>query len=274
MIDGDKRKRSKGFRLILVAVLAAVVLCLAVPAWYLGRYLVAPTLEAGKGADCPACAVDEWFHDGPWGPLGGDDIAVANVLCASRRDELRAQLREMNAVYQAAAQRWGVTPRLTAGVVRHGDSPQEMADGHVSIVVPVRKVHELPEGGRRSAHERDWTFDIVEEGGWRICGISHPPLCDDMILCAGPPPSTPARASRGDADPLVARFPRDFGPVGDGSVRTYHEPCARHLFPGLFPASDKTASPSRCASKGGTAFPTWRPFDVNKPANSNDLGKV
>jgi hypothetical protein len=123
------------------------LLILAVPAWYLGKFFVAPTLDAGKGAVCPACAIDEYFHDGPFGPLGGDDLAVYNVLCGKRNKELRADLRALASEYLAAADKWGVSVELNAGVTR-GDSAEELADGHVTIQVPVTKTHYKPGGDR------------------------------------------------------------------------------------------------------------------------------
>jgi hypothetical protein len=202
MIDsGDVGRRRPGRRRWLFVVLPLVALVCAVgvvPAWYLGRFLVAPTIEAGRGADCPGCAVDELLREGPFGSLGGtgmagDDVDVLNVLCGKRKDELRAQLRELAGTYLAAAAQWGVTPELTAGVVISGDSPADMEDGHVVITVPIRHLHGRGGFSVSSDHETQWTFEVIEDDGWRVCAIGHPPVCEAMIRCEGYPESPPAR---------------------------------------------------------------------------------
>lgn len=60
-----------------------------------------------------------------------------------------------------------------------------VADGQVTIQVPVTKTHYKPGGIVASQWQSDWTFDVVEESGWRICGVTHPKACE-MINCAGP----------------------------------------------------------------------------------------
>jgi hypothetical protein len=200
MSSGDIQARQPGRRRWLFVVPLVVLMCAAgaVPAWYLSQYFWAPTIEAGRGADCPVCAVDELLRQGPLGSLGGtalagDDIAVLNVLCDSRKAQLREQLTEFTETYLTAAARWGVTPELTAGVVISGDSPADMADGHVLITVPVRHVHGRGGFAVSSDHETQWTFEVIENDGWRVCAIGHPPVCGSMIRCEGAPESPPAR---------------------------------------------------------------------------------
>lgn len=203
MIVGGIVKRRKRFRLFLVALVVFGLLILVVPVWYLGKFLVAPTLEAGKGAACPACAIDEYFHDGPFGPLGGDDLAIANVLCSKRKSELMADIRQMANTYKAAAAKWGVSVRMEPGVTS-GDTAEEMADGKVTVHVPVRKEHEKPGGVIASTFTLDWTFEVVEESGWRICAVTHPDVCTQMIRCEGPQPSPLALGS--DTRPVYGRL--------------------------------------------------------------------
>jgi hypothetical protein len=199
--------RRPGLKVAVLVLVVPLVLCglpvVAGVAWYLHRFLVVPTIEAGRGADCPACALDEMLRDGPLGGGDGDDLAVADVLCGERRTELRAQLRDFAAGYQEVADRHGITWSMQAGVVIEGDSPEEMADGHVVIRVPVRVSHERADrpGVYTAIYTREWTVTVVEDGGagWRVCGIEHPAVCE-VLRCGLPSPgSSPAVPAGGRA---------------------------------------------------------------------------
>lgn len=174
--------------------LVALALIVATPAAILGGWIIKGTLDAGKGALCPTCAIDEYI----WNVLD-EPIRLRNALCADRRDELDQQARSWRDTYHAALNRWQLTARLDIAAPTH----KEVNENRANVTMPVAHTHDnhWRIGGIASRKEVPWHFELVNDNGWRVCAVTLPNVCTQLTICDGPPPTpspttaTPSPAS-------------------------------------------------------------------------------
>lgn len=179
----------------MMAVLAAVILaaCLGIPASYLGWSFLTATVEAGEGAPCPGCAVDSYFSQGPLSPYG-DAIALHRYLCSENRKALADQADRFATTYKAALAKWNLTPRVEVGAI-----DDQVTNDRGTLTAPATHTHEKPGGIVASTSEHVWLFEVVKNNdGWRICKVTHPDVCRDLVRCDGPPPAYPSASSKPD----------------------------------------------------------------------------
>lgn len=167
--------------------LATAVLVVVAPVVGFGGWVAKVTVEAGKGAACPQCAVDRYLA-----LVLDDSERLRNVLCGDRRDELARQAVAWRETYDAALTRWNLVGRLEAAPA------EETIDGtRASVTMPVLHVHESDwQSGSavRSSVAVPWRFGLIEDNGWRVCSVTLPEVCQDLIKCDGPQPSASALA--------------------------------------------------------------------------------
>lgn len=169
---------------VAMVTLALVLLALVALA---GGWIVRGTLDAGRGAPCPQCAVDEYV----WAVLN-DPPRLRNFLCADRRDELAAEADAWRGSYRAALDRWALVARLDVAA-----ADDQVNDKTATVSMPVQHTHEhrwQDGGGVASRKQLSWRFDVVDDGGWRVCRVELPDVCAQVILCGGPESVKPSMA--------------------------------------------------------------------------------
>jgi hypothetical protein len=56
----------------------------------------------------------------------------------------------------------------------------------------------------------DWMFAVVEDDGWRVCGVDAPQLCGEVLNCD---PRTPTLSASPTEEDLL-QHPREMLPCG------------------------------------------------------------
>lgn len=182
----------RSWRTLRLALVPAtlVVILVAVAAWWFVKPLVSETLQAGQGAPCPKCAADDYIRNGPLGTLGGDDLLFERSLCHNERDKLKRQAHDFANAYRAAAQRYNTSPRLEIGV-----GTENVNGDKALLAMPITHNLERLGGIIDARHKHTWQFEVVNENGWRVCNVTMPDVCADLVNCEGPatqPTATPS----------------------------------------------------------------------------------
>ncbi|GIH10328.1 hypothetical protein Rhe02_83950 [Rhizocola hellebori] len=197
-VEGDRRRSRR--RVWMVAAVAALLACVAVPVVVAGRWFVQGTIEAGRGAATPAVAVLDYFQDTPLGgPLAGDEVEV-NLFCDGEESRLHRQVLDLI----KAARRAEVPGKITFDRVEehpsagregiHGDRAGYRTEAQWSYanVDPNRKP------GTWSwwdSNFQPWSFELVNDDGWRVCGVNAPnPCAKDSGINCDPVASVPSPA--------------------------------------------------------------------------------
>lgn len=185
-VVGWKTGLLRRFRISHV-ILATLALVVAAPVVLFGGWAAKGTIDAGKGAPCPTCAVSEYL----WNVMD-DPIRLRNFLCQDRRDELASQAQQWRSAYQSALDLWQETLELESTV------GQDHINGDTATVTtPVIHIHRnhWSKGNEVvSSKQVPWHFDLVNEDGWRVCAVQVPDVCTQLIHCdqaAAIPPASP-----------------------------------------------------------------------------------
>lgn len=202
---GRTRGRVGRWKFALLGVVLVVAVCLGVPAALVVNWLVKGTLEAGKGAASPTLAVQAYFLNTPiGGALAGDEVEV-NLFCDGREDQLHQQTLEL----VKAAKRVELVDRIAFDKAEeHPSAGVEAVDGDRATYTTQANWHYLNTNPQRKAGEwlywssayQDWSFELVSDNGWRVCGVTAPdPCAPSSELRCDPPPVPAATASESPA---------------------------------------------------------------------------
>ncbi len=171
--------------------------CAAVPGVLVARWFVSGTLAAGQGAASPSLAVLDYFQDTPvGGPLAGDEIEF-NLFCDRNQDALHRQVLDL----VKTAKRVEIPGKIAFDrVEEHPSAGVEAIDGdratyttraswNYTNINPERRPGEWMWW---SSAYHDWTFHLVNDNGWRVCGVDAPDPCatEAKMACDRPAPVT------------------------------------------------------------------------------------
>lgn len=154
-------------------VLAALVLCVAVPVGAVVVWVVRVTVEASSGEGSPDAAVTVYLL----ALSGGDDSGVRRVLAEDRRDELAEQWRAMRRDMTRTDQPVSKLEFGSLGVEGQGDDAARVTAG-------VRGIWWGVDGSGVSIQgmEHPWGFDTRRDsGGWRVLRVDAHPWCGGHV---------------------------------------------------------------------------------------------
>ncbi len=162
-------------RIATAAAIAAALACVGVPA----VRAVVRTAQAGAGEDTPVAAANAYLRAVF---ESGDSLAISRCLCSDNRDELFREARDL---------RRQVEPYTTFGVkVESSDWRTSDSDGTVSARVNLRFTQIDPATGSvtfTGGPVHEWRFRTRDDGGisggWKVCDIDAPPMCDMHLRC-------------------------------------------------------------------------------------------
>jgi hypothetical protein len=189
--------------LATLGAVAALLLC-GVPAGALWTFGV----DYGEpGAVCPECAVTTYLSAAPFAAFAHDDLRFDRVLCDARRGELRRQADAMAHDVQAVGETWRKVSSADERVTAEGDRATVTA--RVSLDVGVDGTRSV--GVTTWRYEWGaWTFSLVEDAGWQVCGVDAPQLCGEILNCEGSTPTPSASPTEED----LLQHPREMLPCG------------------------------------------------------------
>ena len=86
-----------------------------------------------------------------------------------------------------------------------------------------------------------WTFELVNDGGWRVCSVAAPQICTEVLDCDRSTPTPSGRPSSSPTDDLLSR-PRE---MLDGERR----PCLGMAAASLCPSTPESHRSGRPAGR-------------------------
>jgi hypothetical protein len=161
----------------MAGVLALPLACVLGAASWLLVPLVRGTVEAGRGGETPAAAVNGYVLTyGEW--TGRDDtIGVNRWLSANNRDHLTAQRLDIIDTMRRVEKNNDTTIQLKMTepptVTMNGNDHATVTHGIRFDFRPDSTTTLIYQG-----HTEPWTFRTVKERtGWKVEEVQHPPLC-------------------------------------------------------------------------------------------------
>ncbi len=156
-----------------------------------------------QGADCPGCAVLDYFGDGPLGlGLTTDPWKFDELLCAERRTQLRHQAQQIrqtmdSVIADAKTGYYQAEAEDTVNSEVDNGSRATVAP-HVYLVYMTRDQNDQPQ--RWPIDAGRWAFHVVHRDGWQVCQVDTPNICREIVICdpadrrpiPSPSASTPA----------------------------------------------------------------------------------
>ncbi|GFJ80093.1 Rv0361 family membrane protein [Phytohabitans houttuyneae] len=168
---------SRHTTLAALAGIAAVVLCGAplATAWTFA-------VDHGTtGAECPECALTTYFTAGPLGGYARDDLAFRHLLCPDNRARLATQAHDMAATLAA----------LTTGLFKVEAQPATTEVNGQRATVTAKAAFTFADTAdagatRITVMTTPWTFNLVNDDGWRICEVTAPTSANKSSPATGP----------------------------------------------------------------------------------------
>jgi hypothetical protein len=160
-----------------------------------------------SGAACPECAVTAYLSAAPFAAFAHDDLTFDRVLCDGRRGELQRQADVMARDVQAVGETWRKVSSADEQVTADGDRATVTARVSLDIGVDGTQMT----GVTTWRHDWGaWTFTVVEDAGWRVCGVDAPQLCGEILNCERSTPTPSASPTEED----LLQHPREMLPCG------------------------------------------------------------
>jgi hypothetical protein len=197
------QRPSQGTTLVTLGIVAAVLLC-GVPVGAFGIFAVD---HGASGAECPECAVTTYLASAPFAGYASDELAFGRVLCDGRRDELQRQADVMAHEVRAVSSSWQ----------KVSSSDELVSVDGTTVSVSARVSLDIAAGEQQSAGVTtwrydlgSWTFAMVEDDGWLVCGVDAPRLCGEVLNCDPPAPTPSTSPTEED----LLQHPREMLPCG------------------------------------------------------------
>ncbi len=185
--------RTRPGRQVTVAVLAMVlvaVLC-AVPGSLLWTF--GDNHPPDQGATCPQCAVITYLSAGPLGGYQVDATAFDGVLCTANRGQLAAQAAQVAEWVRVDLDDIGNTWGFLGVTTSNDRLTLTGTTGTQVSMVTFQFSRNDPAQGILFYDDNagDWTFQLVNQHGWRVCGVQIPPMCGTVLRCTPTPSGQP-----------------------------------------------------------------------------------